>query len=92
MCFSDHNYIDVIVSLIVQFNVFILLIQIYYMFVSVCIHPGSISNGDIIISLNRTVAIYICNNGFTLDGTATRFCKDDGSGWAEDEPKCGKNL
>ena len=92
MYFAYHIYIDEIVSLIVQFNVFILLIQIYYTFVSVCIHPGSISNGDIIISLNRTVANYICNNGFTLDGTATRLCKDDGSGWVEDEPICGKIL
>ena len=57
-----------------------------------CNFPASPSNGDVSVkdTISGTVAEYTCYTNYSLSGTATRVCQDDGTGWTGTEPICGK--
>ncbi len=60
-----------------------------------CVDLEDPENGRVNVSADAvvgTVAIYMCNEGFTLNGTQTRVCESDGR-WSGIEPECeGKIL
>ena len=59
-------------------------------FISECIPPLSPGNGSVQISLNGETASYSCDVGYTLNGSAERQCSDNGMGWSDSDPICGK--
>ena len=55
---------------------------------------GDPDNGQVVTSggtILGSVAIYICNDGFNLDGSSMRTCQPDGT-WSGNEPTCGKET
>lgn len=61
-------------------------------FFSVCIHPGDLDNGDVLISEERLETRYMCHTGYNLIGPEIRDCQQDGQGWALDPPACGNYI
>ena len=55
-----------------------------------CIEPLFISNGAFELQNNNMTAIYTCDAGYSLKGSAVRICRDDGTGWETDPPSCGQ--
>ena len=63
-----------------------------------CPSLNSIRNGDIDCSLGGDgeanpgdTCTYTCNDGFGLDGGATRTCQNDGM-WSGTEPRCRRGI
>lgn len=52
--------------------------------------PG---NGTVLLALTTfsEVAIYECNENYTLEGTQNRICQDDGN-WSGNPPTCECKL
>ena len=68
---------------------------------AVCLPLEKPDNGGFVLNdadrRQGTIAKYFCDVGYALDGDATRFCVDDGSGsnnvWRWDkEPTCVRKL
>lgn len=53
-----------------------------------CNKPGMLTNGTVVA--NGSLAIYMCNLGFSLNGESIRTCQTDGSGWSGNDPKCSE--
>ncbi|XP_045204681.2 sushi, von Willebrand factor type A, EGF and pentraxin domain-containing protein 1-like isoform X2 [Mercenaria mercenaria] len=51
-----------------------------------CQSPASIQNGY--MTDNGETATYTCDVGYSLDGTTSRTCAADGSGWSGTDPVC----
>ena len=53
-------------------------------------------NGQVTVNTHTVggVAIYTCNNGFTLTGAEKRMCVQTGEGglWTMKEPTCGRFI
>ena len=47
---------------------------------------GQVSVGEVTFG---SVATYSCDDGFILNGIATRTCTSDGT-WSGDNPSCGE--
>ena len=60
--------------------------------ISECIPPLTPGNGSVKVLSNDKIAAYSCEIGFTLNGSAERKCADDGTGWSDTDPTCGKLL
>lgn len=57
---------------------------------SVCDDPVSLSNGTVLA--NGSMAVYTCDTGYSLSGSSTRNCADDGTGWSGVAPSCGEFI
>ena len=49
-------------------------------------------NGRYDLCNNSSVAIYTCDVGYSLQGSAVRACKEDGTGWDIEAPTCGELI
>ena len=45
-------------------------------------------NGN--ITSDGMIVTYTCEQGYSLNGTQTRYCRQDGTGWDGEPPTCGK--
>ena len=44
------------------------------------------------MSTDGILAVYSCASGYSLNGSASRSCASDGSGWYGTDPFCGMYL
>lgn len=54
---------------------------------AVCNTPPLPFNGN--VSSNGTIAVYSCDQGYSMSGTPTISCSQNGSGWNGSAPLCG---
>ena len=64
--------------------------SLYVSLVTVCDQPSSPSNGNVSIYNNGYKASFTCDAGYTLSGDSQITCLQDGSGWSDAIPTCGK--
>jgi hypothetical protein len=56
----------------------------------VCELPDAILHGHYEISDDNMMITYECDIGYSMNGTNTRVCGSDGSGWSLQAPSCCK--
>ena len=63
------------------------IISSYYIF-PVCAAVTKPDNGSTNY-IDRTVR-YSCDIGYSISGSEVRVCNDDGTGWTNSDPTCGR--
>ena len=57
---------------------------------TVCNSPPTLLNGN--ITSDGMTATYTCEQGYSMNGTQTRVCRQDGTGWNGEPPTCGNII